>query len=539
MTDGFGLENQKESGLKLAERLGMEAVIHNEGSASSHSDNIEERPTLSKLMYMIEEGNVKNLYVYNNDRLSRNESVWFHIRLKLKDNGVTLYVGDGTKYNLDHPMDEFIFGIMSEVSKYDNSIRTERLRRGKLSKIKSGGWMGGPPPFGYEIIDGRLEPNAYEKKWVRKIYEEYANGASIYQITKMLMQNGVVSRRNKIIWNDASVRKILTNTHFEGYFIYTDKKLNETVRVDCPKLLPMTLIKRVRKKFSNITYKSNYQKTVTLLRDFLVCGHCGSKFGQRIAKSQYGNHYFCRGNTERRRTEGVSEKICIADGIRVRALNISDVDAVVWEKVIDVVQQSVLFKEIFKDEYRKTHKSFGQTKHQIDLMRKKVKRNEKQILDINEAINSSAVDTILDKKSKADFKGIINKFEEKKRELTAENEELVDTIYQSNKSVKWYDWISEFKDKIDDMLNPNMAVEEKKKFLEGVIDKIVVKTVDKHQHSLEIVFAAPYVDDKLIWKQKNNPKKGYSIEDGQKDILLSFNSADKRLKKKVKETELG
>ena len=141
-SDGFGLKNQKERGLKLCKSLGMKPIIHNEGSKSSHSDSIEDRPILSQLMSKVENGEVKNLYVFNNDRLSRNEIVWFHLRMKLKQNGVTLYVGDGTKYNLDNSMDDFIFGIMSEVSKYDNSIRSDRLRRGRLSSVSVGGCKG-------------------------------------------------------------------------------------------------------------------------------------------------------------------------------------------------------------------------------------------------------------------------------------------------------------------------------------------------------------------------------------------------------------
>ena len=190
--DGFGIENQKEVGLRVSEKLGMKPIIWNEGSKSSNSDMIEERPILNDLMFKINDGKVKNLWVFNNDRLSRNENVWNTIRLTLRKNGCSLFVGEGTKYKLENYMDDFIFGIMSEVSKYDNRLRTERLRRGKLSKVKGGGWKGGTPPFGYDLKNGKLVKNTKESNWVRKIYEEYSNGKSIYQITKILMRNGIL-----------------------------------------------------------------------------------------------------------------------------------------------------------------------------------------------------------------------------------------------------------------------------------------------------------------------------------------------------------
>ena len=157
MEDGFGLENQRELGLKVSEQKGMNPIIHNEGGRSSHSETIEHRPILKELLFQIEEGRVRNLWVYQMDRLSRNEVVSFTIRQSIKRNGVKLFVGNNNEYSLDNPTDKLMFSIMEGFSEYDNSIRTERLRRGKLSKIKKGGWKGGPPPFGYQIVDGKLE----------------------------------------------------------------------------------------------------------------------------------------------------------------------------------------------------------------------------------------------------------------------------------------------------------------------------------------------------------------------------------------------
>ena len=161
------------------------------------------------------------------------------------------------------------------------------------------------------------------------------------------MKNGVLSSRGNILWSDQSVRKILENTHFEGYYYYTDKKLDETVRVDCPKTLPSSLVKKVKDRLVKLQKTSNYTKTVTLLRDYLVCGHCGSKFGQKINKSQYYNHYYCRGNSERLRTK-IDGLVCTSPIGRVRSLNIEVIDPIVWNHIIEVVSQSSTFKEGFK-----------------------------------------------------------------------------------------------------------------------------------------------------------------------------------------------
>ena len=526
VSDGFGIENQKEVGLRVSEKLGFEPVIHNEGSKSSSTENIEDRPVLGDLMFQINNGDVKNLWVFNNDRLSRNENVWNIIRLTLRQNGCRLFVGEGTEYDLKNYMDDFIFGIMSEVSKYDNRLRTERMRRGRLQKVRNGGWKGGPPPFGYDIKDGHLVPNSYEKRWVKKIYEEYSDGKSVYQISKLLMKNGVLTRRGNVVWNDRSLRVLLENTVYEGFYFYTDKFLNETVRVQTPKLVPMTVVKKVRKRLKEGTPPPSHLKTETLLRDFLVCGHCGFKYGQRIDRRKYKNHYFCRGNTERLRSiDGVTKKICDGGGFRVRSLRIEETDELIWTSVLNVVENSHLFKEMFKTDRLDGTSSFGDVKRQTELLKRQIKRNDKTVKDIEDSITSNVVDGILDEVSTTSYKNIVRKFEEKKRDLLSENEELKNQIYDISTSQKWINWVDEFRNKIDDLRTEELSVVDRKKFLSGVIDKIKVVSKNSQTHNLEIIFKSPFVGDRFEWKEKGKPSKGYDLFDGQTSLIVEMETS--------------
>lgn len=75
-----------------------------------------------------------------------------------------------------------MIGIMGEISQYDNQLRTERFRLGKLKRILKGGWMGGPPPFGYKLVDSQLVPNDDEVPWVKFIFEKYASNLSVDDI---------------------------------------------------------------------------------------------------------------------------------------------------------------------------------------------------------------------------------------------------------------------------------------------------------------------------------------------------------------------
>lgn len=534
MTEGFGLETQLEMGERVSKSFGMTPIIHNEGSKSSNSDEIENRPILMNLMREISEGKIKNVWCFNNDRLSRNENVWFTIRRQFKLNDVTLYVGEGTKYDLSSPMDDLMFGFISEITKYDNLIRTDRLKRGRLQKLKDGDfWKGGPPPFGYLIKDTRLVVNPTESKWVKMMYEEYSKGTSISHITDLLIKNGVRSRRGNVIFSKESVLRILQNTHYEGYYFYTDQKLNETVKVGCPSILSPKLVKLVRDRLDTRVRTSNYVKTHTLLKSLFECVHCGSKFGQRINKSQYYNHYYCMGNTQRFKKHGKgSPKLCVrSDGGRVRSLNIDDTDDLVWNSVVEVLSESHLFKENFKSKSFSDQTTFSDFQNEQKNLKNQIKKREKDLDKLSKSIDRSVIDSLIDDDVIVSHLNFLKSVEDKKNDLRTEIGDLKDRLFNSEKTQNWVDWRKDFDDDIGRLKGSELTTKEKTDFLNSVVSKIGVSTVDNQTHSLEIEFLLPYVNDQLIWNDPQKKSKGYEIVEGKHQLLLHLNSSDKRQKK--------
>jgi len=227
---------------------------------------------------------------------------------------------------------------------------------------------------------------------------------------------------------------------------------------------------------------------------------------------------------------GGEELICVGKHFRVRSLKIEDTDKLVWDTVIDTIETSHLFKEIFKKDTMKENKSFGEQKIETNRIQKKIKSNEKTIKDIEDTINSNLVDGILDKQNEDNYKSIIGKFEEKKRDLISEIEGLKSQLYHLDTNTKWVDWVREFGGRINDLRSSDISISDQKRFLDGIIDKIVVVTKDKQKHQLDIRFKSPYVGDGFEWNEKGKPKKGYKIINGSKSLIteLVSNSQTKK-----------
>ena len=89
--DGTSLKTQQEQGIDLSKKLKMKYQIHNEGGTSSNKDTLDDRPIMVNLLNLMDQGKIKHLFVYNTDRISRNQTTWYLIRQKMVKNEVILY----------------------------------------------------------------------------------------------------------------------------------------------------------------------------------------------------------------------------------------------------------------------------------------------------------------------------------------------------------------------------------------------------------------------------------------------------------------
>ena len=440
-------------------------------------------------------------------------------------NDVKLYTAT-QNYNFDNPTDRLLLGILSEVSSYDNYLRTERSRLGKFKRIKQGYWMGGSAPFGYVVNDKKLVPNKEESKWVKFIYESYKNGKTIRAIKNDLLKNGVLTRRGNAVWTLGSIEKLLTNSHYGGFYLVKDHKTEEVIRVECPSILSSTLIHQVqilkqsRTRQTRIT-ESN-QKNFYLLREFLFCGYCGARYSGRIYPSQYRSNYYCPRNERNYVNEqtGKTQKC-----LNRRYLKIEETNKLIWDTVVEVMTKSHLFKEEVKTQVLGGSQSLDSQKDEIKKFKSKLKKNETEIRDVTNSIVNLETDQILKRRSSSDVAKILENVEKVRQKLERDRESISQQIYSLENRVSWIDWISEFGKRITEM--SVFSEEEKSKFLKGVIQKIEVQTIDKQKHELKINFRLPYVGDSLVQNKDQKSLAKFKVKNGRTGLKVPLELSKK------------
>jgi DNA invertase Pin-like site-specific DNA recombinase len=524
--DGTSLETQKELGIKRAKELGFKYKVWNEGGQSSNKDDLTNRPQLSNLLQEIESDLVKHVFVFNTDRLSRNKITWTLIRDRLEKNNVSLYTATGQKSELHNPTDDFMLGVLAEFSAYENRLRAERSRLGKFTKIKQGFWMGGPPPYGYKVENKKLVPNSDEVKWVKFIFNSYKDKKPLRWIKQELLKNGVLTRRNNAVWSLGSIDKLLTNTHYGGYYFVKDKKSDETIRVECKEIVPSSLILQVQKERESRTRQTRVtesnQKHFYLLRDFLFCSECGSRYSGRYFPKQYRSIYYC----PRLERNFVNEKTNkVEKCANRRYLKIEETDNLVWNTIVDVLSKSHTFKEEIKHQVMGESINFMNQQDLIKNLTKKIKKLDTEISDITSSIVNLETDQILKRRTATELSAILENIENARLKLEADRESLKQELYALENQSVWLDWIQKFGDRINKM--SDFSIMEKYDFLKGVIEKIIVKTLDTQTHELNFKFRVPYVADSIVYKDKNNKKKGYMIKKGKNNLVVPLDSPKK------------
>ena len=529
---GTSLDSQQQLGLKKAKELKFDHEIWNEGGKSSHHDDIQGRPKLYELFQAIKAGDVKHIWVYDQSRLSRNDQVASILRYEFNKQGVTLYTKDG-KFDLSSPSDKLLKQMLDAVAEFENSVRAERSRIGKLMKVKAGFWHGGPPPFGYDLIHGKLVEKKDESKWVKLIFKQALKGIPVAQIKRELDSNGVLARRGGL-WALGSIESLMTNTHYLGRYVFTDSVSGESVEVKCPVLVDEVTWNSInlarkrkasRKDQQNATVKNFY-----LLRDFMVCGHCGRKMAGRIKPSKSEHMYYCP-NKERAWAKNGESKTHYQRGTGCgfeRAMNIQITDKLVFDTVVQLHKDS----SILKDELRKrifAEKGIKQISSEAEMKgyEKQHRILQRELSNLQESIGHLEANRILKRMDDKAFNSAMDRLNQQADLYKTDITNLRLKLRGEAEKKEWVNWVDLFGKEINE--KAKLTEKQRQLYLQGLIERIECRFLPKtRDHELEIHFKHPIIGDGIKYKDPKVKAKGYTLLEGSKTTQIRVEKRDGR-----------
>jgi DNA invertase Pin-like site-specific DNA recombinase len=155
-----------------------------------------DRPGLNRLLADISRGLVDVVVVYKIDRLTRSLADFARI-VELFDAKQASFVSVTQAFNTTTSMGRLTLNVLLSFAQFEHEVTGERIRDKIAASKAKGLWMGGLPPFGYDVPKNGtrvLQVNATEAATVRKIFERYLEVRSVHRLVEELKRDGIRSK---------------------------------------------------------------------------------------------------------------------------------------------------------------------------------------------------------------------------------------------------------------------------------------------------------------------------------------------------------
>jgi site-specific DNA recombinase len=386
------------------------------------------------------------------------------------------------------PNDQLLLQIRGAVAEYERTLITERMRRGRLAKLRAGQllpWM--RVPFGYRTDPERprdpagLRIEDYEAAIVRQMFAWYLEqGATLGAIARRLMEGGVLTPTGKSTWSRSTIRGILKNPAYVGnaygHCTYlasaktrrsplepvgagiTNKRRpeEEWIPVSVPQIVDTETFEVVQEKLSHnrkFAVRNNKSHRY-LLRMLVSCGACSQGSNARTTWDGR-SYYICRGHHDI-----VAEQRC-----RARHIPAGQLDELVWQDLCEVLT----YPEHIKAAVQRAHGGEWlpqELKARLVSVEKAMAQTERQNRRLLDAYLGGVVELAEFERKRKELKG-------RSEALLAQKRQLEATARERTELSGVADSIEKFCEHVKAGLS-DATFEQRRALVELLIDRVIV-----------------------------------------------------------------
>lgn len=218
---------------------------------------------------------------------------------KLKDKGIEIYFEKENIWTLD-AKGELLITIMSSLAQEESRSISENTTWGQRKRFADGKASVAYKRFlGYDRgPNGGFVVNKEQAKTIKLIYKLFLEGLTCYAIAKELTKRKLPTPAGKEVWNQSTVRSILTNEKYKGDallqkaftvdFLQKKTKKNEGevpqyyVEGDHEAIIEPAVFDYVQAEMARRTNDKHRYSGVSMFSSKIKCGECGCWFGSKV-----------------------------------------------------------------------------------------------------------------------------------------------------------------------------------------------------------------------------------------------------------------
>ena len=227
---GYSLAGQEDALKNYCSALGYDLykIYRDEGKSAK---DIKHRPAMQELLSDAENKKFSSIFIYKLDRFSRSLKDLILTIEKLKEWGVD-FVSLQDRIETTSASGKLMFHIISAFAEFERNIIGERTSFGMARKSQEGGAIS-KPPFGYKMIDKKLEVDPEKSHLVASLFNEFAT--SEISLNKLATKYGLTVN---------GVKKVLSNRAYLGESKF-DQKYSKGIH---GRLIDLGLFNQVQQK---------------------------------------------------------------------------------------------------------------------------------------------------------------------------------------------------------------------------------------------------------------------------------------------------
>jgi site-specific DNA recombinase len=423
------------------------------------------------------------------DRLARNYVHQVLLLEELQRSGCTVEF-------LDRPMsqdphDQLLLQIRGAVAEYERTLIAERMRRGRLAKLRAGlilPWT--RPPYGYRLDPQRPRDPAgvrleeAEAVVVEEIYTWYIQeGRSLFGLVNHLHDRNILSPGGKPYWSTATLRGILTNPAYTGQVYagrmhYRPSKIRRSATnpigrhhdsvewlppeqwiavAPIPAVITQQQFELAQAKLrQNQSFARRNNKAEYLLRALVSCGLC--RLACQARRTSDNKYYLCAGkNKEARQRRG---QTCASRFIPAQQL-----DDLVWQDLCELLADpSYINQELARAQGGQWLPQELQARR--DGLRKAITSLTQQLNRLTDAYLGGVMQ--LD-----EYQRRRRELEQRQQALEQQAQQLSVQADHQSKLAGLMDSVEDFRRRVQSGLS-QATFEQKRQLLELLVDRVVV-----------------------------------------------------------------
>jgi putative DNA-invertase from lambdoid prophage Rac len=182
---GLSLETQRQQITGYAMMKGWPVAEFFVEAGVSGSVPLADRPEGRRMLATLQPGDV--IITAKLDRAFRSAADALGTLEQLKDDKIALHMIDLGGDVTGNGISKLVFTILSAVAENERDRIRERVRDAKRHRASQRLYNGGKRPFGFDVVDGRLVPNANEQAALKHGLGMQANGDSLRRIAFVWM----------------------------------------------------------------------------------------------------------------------------------------------------------------------------------------------------------------------------------------------------------------------------------------------------------------------------------------------------------------